>query len=32
VNPSPAGFWQLVPDGTKLLFVKGSGVYMMTLP
>lgn len=32
LNASPAGFWLLVPDGRKLLFVRGGGVYMTTLP
>jgi hypothetical protein len=32
LNPSPAGFWTLVPDGSKVLYVKGGGVYMTTLP
>lgn len=30
VNPSPSGTWVLTPDASKVLYVKGGGVYMTT--
>ena len=32
LNPSPTGFWLISPDASKVLYVKGSGIYMTTLP
>jgi hypothetical protein len=32
LNPSPAGFWLLSPDRSKLVYLKGSGIYVTPVP